>query len=81
MFVAAWLALFALRPDLRLFSLAIIPLGPVSEIWYLRDFWQRPTITGYLHGGDDVEFSWGLIGGVIYDAMLGRMISTIALRS
>src|SRR5262245_51427094 len=69
LFVAVWLGLFAMRPDLRrdmlLFSLVITPLGPVSDIWYLRDYWQRPTLTGYPISLEDALFAFA-IGGIAF---------------
>jgi uncharacterized membrane protein YvlD (DUF360 family) len=69
MFCALWGVLFVLRPDLRrrmfLFSLCALPLGPVSEIWYLRDYWQRPTVTGLSVSVEDFLFAFAL-GGITY---------------
>lgn len=69
LFVAVWLILFALRPDLRrdmlIISLVVMPLGPLSEIWYLRDYWQRPTITGYPISIEDALFAFA-IGGAAF---------------
>jgi predicted neutral ceramidase superfamily lipid hydrolase len=68
-FLGAWIVLFALRPDLRrdmlLFSLVIAPLGPASEIWFLRDYWQRPTITGQPISIEDAVFAFA-IGGIAF---------------
>ena len=68
-FLLVWAILFVLRPDLRrrmlIFSLIIAPLGPLSEIWFLKDYWRRATITGYLISIEDVMFSFA-IGGITY---------------
>ena len=44
LFMLVWVVLFAARKDLRppmlLMSIAIAPLGPLSEIWYLQDYWK-----------------------------------------
>jgi hypothetical protein len=68
-FLLVWAILFVLRPDFRrrmlIFSLIIAPLGPLSEIWFLKDYWRRGTITGYLISIEDVMFSFA-IGGITY---------------
>lgn len=68
-FLFVWGILFYLRPDLRrrmlIFSLIIMPLGPVSEFWFLRDYWRRPTITGYAISIEDAIFAFA-IGGIAY---------------
>jgi hypothetical protein len=47
------------------FSLIITPLGPLSEIWFLKDYWRRPTILGYPIGIEDAIFAFA-IGGIAY---------------
>jgi hypothetical protein len=68
-FLSIWIIFFILRPDLRrrmlIFSLIITPLGPLSEIWFLRDYWRRPTITGYPISIEDAIFAFA-IGGIAY---------------
>lgn len=78
-FLGVWIVLFALRPaplppakcaggerrDMLLFSLVIAPLGPASEIWFLRDYWQRPTITGQPISVEDAVFAFA-IGGIAF---------------
>jgi len=68
-FILVWLIFYILRPDLRrrmlIFSLIIMPLGPLSEFWFLRDYWRRPTITGYPISVEDAIFSIA-IGGIAY---------------
>jgi Lycopene cyclase len=68
-FLLVWIVLYILRPDLRrrmlLFSLIITPLGPLSEFWFLRDYWGRPTITGTPAGIEDAIFAFA-IGGIAY---------------
>jgi hypothetical protein len=68
-FLLVWILFYILRPDLRrrmlIFSLIITPLGPLSEIWFLRDYWRRPTITGYPISIEDVIFTFA-IGGIAY---------------
>jgi hypothetical protein len=68
-FLSLWIIFYILRPDLRrrmlIFSLIITPLGPLSEIWFLRDYWRRPTITGYPISIEDAIFAFA-IGGIAY---------------
>ena len=68
-FLLVWVVFYILRPDLRrrmlIFSLIIMPLGPLSEFWFLRDYWRRPTITGYPISIEDAIFSFA-IGGIAY---------------
>lgn len=68
-FAGIWMAAFLLRPDLRrpllLVSLAIAPLGPVSELWFLRDYWSRETLTEAFIGIDDALFSF-FVGGTLF---------------
>lgn len=77
-FLSIWIVFYILRPDLRrrmmIFSLIITPLGPLSEVWFLRDYWRRPTITGSLIGLEDGIFAFA-IGGIahsIYKVFLNR---------
>src|SRR5688572_33083245 len=68
-FLFLWVIFYIVRPDLRrrmlIFSLIITPMGPLSEIWFLRDYWRRPTITGYPISIEDAIFSFA-IGGIAY---------------
>jgi hypothetical protein len=48
-----------------IFSLVITPLGPLSEVWFLKDYWRRPTITGYAISVEDAIFAFA-IGGIAY---------------
>ncbi len=68
-FLLLWVGFYILRPDLRrrmlIFSLIIMPSGPLSEFWFLKDYWRRPTITGYPISIEDVIFPFG-IGGIAY---------------
>jgi hypothetical protein len=68
-FAAMWFAIFLLRADLRrallLVSLAITPLGPISELWFLRDYWVRDTLTGAPIGLEDLLFGF-FLGGVTF---------------
>ena len=68
-FAVIWIAAFLFRPDLRrpllLVSLAIAPLGPVSEFWFLSDYWSRETLTGTVIGIDDALFGF-FVGGASF---------------
>src|SRR5215510_9308119 len=68
-FLLIWIVFYVLRPDLRrqmlIFSLLITPLGPLSELWFLKDYWRRPTIMGYPIGLEDVIFAFAS-GGIVY---------------
>ena len=68
-FLLVWGIFYILRPDLRrrmlLFSLIITPLGPLSEFWFLRDYWKRPTIMGTPISIEDAIFAFA-IGGIAY---------------
>jgi len=83
MFLCIWMVFYILRPDLRrrmlIFSLIITPLGPLSEFWFLRDYWRRPTITGYPISVEDAIFSFA-IGGIAY-GMYKILFNRTAVRS
>ena len=68
-FLVVWIVFYLLRPDLRrpmlIFSLLITPLGPFSEIWFLKDYWRRPTITGYPISIEDGIFAFAS-AGIVY---------------
>ena len=77
-FLIVWLILFMLRKDLRkemlLMSVLIAPLGPLSELFYLRDYWQPQIFTGWVIGIEDLlfAFSIGGIAGVAYEVFFGK---------
>jgi hypothetical protein len=68
-FLFIWIIFYVLRQDLRrqmlIFSLIITPLGPLSEFWFLKDYWRRPTVTGYPIGIEDAIFAFAS-GGIAY---------------
>jgi hypothetical protein len=82
-FLFVWILFTILRPDLRrrmfLFSLIIAPTGPLSEIWFLRDYWRRPTITGYPISIEDAIFAFA-IAGIAY-SIYKIFFKKIALQS
>lgn len=79
-FLSFWAVLFILRRDIRrrmfLFSLVVTPMGPISEMWFLKDYWHRPTITGYPISIEDLLFAFA-IGGItfsIYQTIFNMII-------
>lgn len=53
-FLTVWVILFLYRRDLRrkmlIMSLVIAPMGPISQLFYLRDYWQPQLFNGWLIG-------------------------------
>lgn len=76
-----WFAFFLHRKDLRhkmiLLSLLIGFIGPLSEYWYLQDYWRPQTITGTMIGIEDYFFGFFIagIGSVIYEELFGKRLS------
>lgn len=62
-----WAVLFWLRPDKRKEMLIVSLLtgfaGPLSELWYLQDYWNPETFNGWPIGFEDYLFGFG-IGGI-----------------
>lgn len=77
-FFIIWGVLFFLRKDLRkkmlTMSLLIAPLGPLSEFFYLRDYWRPQLLFGFRIGVEDLLFAFtiGGISGVIYEELFGK---------
>lgn len=69
LFAAIWSILFLARADLRrpmaVVSLVTAPLGPVSEYWYLQDYWRPPTLTAAAIHVEDILFAF-VLGGVAF---------------
>ncbi len=66
-FFGLWIIFYALRPDLRPMmlwaSLAGAISGPLSEIWYFKDYWLPPTIVGQgVISPEDVLFGFSVFG-------------------
>lgn len=66
-FFVVWLILYVRRKDLRrmmlLASIAGAISGPLSEIWYFRDYWLPPTIVGQgVISPEDVLFGFSVFG-------------------
>ncbi len=81
-----WLAFFLYRKDLRkdmwTMSLLFGICGPLSEIWYLQDYWKPQTFTGTRIGIEDFLFGF-FIGGIasviyleVFNKHLARYTST-----
>ena len=53
-FLLIWIVLFLNRRDLRrkmlTMSLLIAPIGPFSELFYLRDYWRPQLFNGWAIG-------------------------------
>ena len=77
-FLAVWIILFIYRRDLRrkmlVMSLVVAPMGPLSEIFYLRDYWQPQLFNGWLIGIEDLLFGFAIggIAAVIYEELFGK---------
>ena len=73
-----WLTLFIYRKDLRhkmlLMSCLIAPLGPLSEIFFTRDYWKPELFNGWQIGIEDLLFGFfaGGIASVFYEEILGK---------
>lgn len=77
-FLAIWLLLYKVRKDLRkemlTMSLLIAPLGPLSQILYLRDYWRPELFNGWTIGFEDLLFGFAIGGitAVIYEELFGK---------
>jgi len=88
LFLIPWTILFLLRKDLRkemfYISLLIGVIGVIVEyIWYTKDWWNPPTITGTIVGIEDfiLGFASGGVGAVIYKEVFHKtMYRSISLR-
>ena len=73
-----WLGLFCYRKDLRskifFMSLVVGPIGPVSELFYLRDYWHPVLFNGWRIGFEDFVWAFfiGGISSVIYEELFGK---------
>ena len=71
--LAVWLSIFFIRPGLRkhllIASALALPLGPLAEIFYLRDYWQPATLSIFYL--EDIIFAFGIggIGGLLYEGL------------
>lgn len=73
-----WLLLFLLRRDLQhkmlVFGLMGAIAGPISEFFYLKDYWHPLTFNGWPIGIEDVLFGFfaGGIGSVMYEEIFAK---------
>ena len=71
--LAVWLFIFFIRPGLRkhllIASALTLPLGPIAEIFYLRDYWQPATLSMFYL--EDMVFAFGIggIGSLLYEGL------------
>ena len=77
-FALFWIILFMYRRDLRkemlTMSFVVAPMGPLSEFFYLRDYWQPELFNGWSIGIEDLIFGFtiGGIAAVIYEVFFGK---------
>lgn len=75
-----WLSFFLRRKDLRVDILIISFIlgicGPISELWYLQDYWNPQTFIGTRIGIEDFLFGFfiGGIASVIYLELFNKHI-------
>jgi hypothetical protein len=73
-----WLLFFLYRRDLQkemlLVSLIGGIAGPISQFWYLQDYWKPETFTGTVVGVEDFLFGFFIAGisAVIYEELFGK---------
>lgn len=85
-FLLVWLLLFIWGSETRreqlLMSILLVPLGPLSELLYFRDYWLPESILP-IHLGtfplmiEDVLFAFAIggIGSVIYEVLLRKHLT------
>ncbi len=82
-FAVAWVLIFIFSKNTRkeqlIMSILLIPVGPISELIYFQDYWTPGSIFSFSIGPvliliEDILFLFfiGGIGGVIYEALVGR---------
>jgi len=77
-FVLIWFILFLYRRDLRkemlVMSFIIMPMGPLTEFFYLRDYWRPELFNGWAVGIEDLLFAFtiGGIAAVIYEEFFSK---------
>lgn len=69
LFLSIWASIWLFRKDLRkkilLISTIIAPLGPLSGIWYLEDYWSPSTVANFIFNIEDIIFTFA-IGGITF---------------
>lgn len=84
-FFAAWAALFLIgkhtRKEQLMMSLWFAPIGPLSEILFLRDYWQPQSVASFYIGPvpillEDLIFAFAAAGiaSVVYKIVFRRSI-------
>ncbi len=79
--VLFWLPIYIYCKDLRremlLMSLLAAPLGPLTTIFFLNDYWTPAFIFGAWFPLEDFLFAFliGGVGGVAYEAFFGKKTS------
>jgi len=63
-----------LRKEMLTMSFVVAPMGPLSEFFYLRDYWQPELFNGWSIGIEDLIFGFtiGGIAAVIYEVFFGK---------
>lgn len=80
LFMLVWLVLFFLRKDNRKEMLIISALsaiaGPIADILYTQDWWNRPTLMGTNIGWESilVGFMIGGIASVLYEDVFKKKV-------
>ena len=78
LFLLVWIILFVTRRDLRkeilIMSIIVAPMGPISEIFYLRDYWQPEFFNSMLSIIEELLFGFtiGGITAVIYEVFFAK---------
>jgi len=77
-FFLIWIFLFLNRRDLRkeilIMSLIVAPMGPLSELFYLRDYWQPEFFNSWSAIIENLFFAFtiGGVASVIYEEFFGK---------
>lgn len=91
-FIVIWLALFLIRKDTRkeqlIMSCLVAIIGPISEIFYFRDYWIPESILPIFVGKfplmiEDVLFGFAIggIAAVIYEILFRKKLSKLSKHS
>lgn len=73
-----WFLLFLFRKDLRKEMLIVSGIGgcagPISQLWYVQDYWKPQTVTGTTVGIEDFLFGFLIAGisAVLYEELFGK---------
>jgi len=79
--LTVWLVIFLARPNLRkhllIASALTLPLGPLAEIFYLRDYWQPATVSIFYLEDILIAFGIGGIGGLFYESLFNANLHKV----